>query len=77
MEVKLTPEDAQNVKVALLSLAKSPQVNEEGMKVLLILSDKFTTNTTAPSSVDLPNQPLGEASGDPAPAPPVVSPEVF
>jgi len=41
MQIKLIKEECQNVKVALLSLAKSPQVNEDGMKMLLNLSDKF------------------------------------
>jgi len=42
MKIELSKEECQNVKVALLSLAKSSQVNEDGMKMLLILSDKFT-----------------------------------
>ena len=45
IKITLTPEEAQNVRTALLNLAKSPQVNEEGMKVLLILSDKFIQQT--------------------------------
>lgn len=42
MTIELTEQEASNIKVALLQLAKSPQVNEEGMKVLLVLSDKFS-----------------------------------
>ena len=42
MRIELNDQECQNVKVALLSLAKSPQVNEDGMKMLLNLSDKFT-----------------------------------
>ena len=42
MKIELSKDECKNVRVALLSLAKSPQVNEEGMKMLLILSDKFT-----------------------------------
>lgn len=42
MKLELNDQECNNVKVALLQLAKSPQVNEEGMKVLLVLSDKFT-----------------------------------
>jgi len=42
MQINLNEDEMNNVKLALLQLAKSPQVNEEGMKVLLVLSDKFT-----------------------------------
>ena len=42
MQINLSKEECQNVKVALLSMAKSSQVNEIGMKMLLNLSDKFT-----------------------------------
>ncbi len=42
MKIELSKDECKNVRVALLSLAKSSQVNEEGMKMLLILSDKFT-----------------------------------
>ena len=48
MQIKLIKEECQNVKVALLSLAKSPQVNEDGMKMLLNLSDKFTVKEEKP-----------------------------
>ena len=42
MIVEVTEQDCSNVKLALFSLSKSEKVNEEGMKTLLILSDKFT-----------------------------------
>jgi len=41
MKIELNDNECKNVKVALLSMAKSQQVNEEGMKMLLNLSDKF------------------------------------
>ena len=41
MRIELNDQECQNVKVALLSMAKSSQVNEDGMKMLLNLSDKF------------------------------------
>ena len=41
MKVELSKEEAQNVLVALVNLAKSPNANLNEMKVLLILSEKF------------------------------------
>ena len=42
MKIEITEQEANNVKVALIQLAKSPQISEDGMKILLVLSDKFT-----------------------------------
>ena len=41
IKVELTENDAANVRIALLALAKSPNINENGMKTLLVLLDKF------------------------------------
>lgn len=41
MNVNLSQEECQNVKVALLSLAKQPSTNEQGMAMLLMLARKF------------------------------------
>jgi len=48
MNINLNDQECQNVKVALMSLAKSSQVNEEGMKMLLNLSDKFVVKEEKP-----------------------------
>ena len=48
MRIELSPDECKNVRVALLSLAKSSQVNEEGMKMLLNLSDKFVVKEEKP-----------------------------
>jgi len=48
MRIELNDQECQNVKVALMSLAKSSQVNEEGMKMLLNLSDKFVVKEEKP-----------------------------
>ena len=42
MDIKLTAEEATNVKVALVQLAKAPSTNEQAMAYLLNLSNKFT-----------------------------------
>ena len=41
MKVELNETECQNVRVALRNLIKTPELAEEGMKQLLILSDKF------------------------------------
>jgi len=41
MKVELTKEEASNVYVSLVSMAKSNQVDAIAMKILLNLSDKF------------------------------------
>jgi hypothetical protein len=41
MKVELTKDDCFNVKSALLIAAKRPEVNEQGMTALLVLSNKF------------------------------------
>lgn len=41
MNVKLSAEEAQNVKVALMQLAKAQNTNEQAMFYLLNLSSKF------------------------------------
>ncbi len=41
MNIKLTKPDCNNVKVAILNLSKSREINEEGMLELLSLSQKF------------------------------------
>ena len=48
MNINLNDQECQNVKTSLLSLAKSSQVNEEGMKMLLNLSDKFVVKEEKP-----------------------------
>jgi len=48
MNINLNDQECQNVKVALMSLAKSSQVNEDGMKMLLNLSDKFVVKEEKP-----------------------------
>jgi len=48
MNIELNDTECQNVKASLLSLAKSSQVNEDGMKMLLVLSDKFTVKKEKP-----------------------------
>ena len=45
MKVELTPEEANNVQVALISLAKTSNIDVNSMKVLLVLSDKFRVDT--------------------------------
>lgn len=41
MIVDLTPREAGNVRVAIRALTKTPEIDENGMKTLLVLSDKF------------------------------------
>jgi hypothetical protein len=41
MTIELTSQEAQNVRVALRVTMKQIDVDEDGMKTLLILSDKF------------------------------------
>jgi len=41
MKVNLSQQDCSNVRVALLVAAKQQEVDENVMKVLLMLSDKF------------------------------------
>lgn len=41
MKLELTKVDCDNVRVALRLLSKQPQVDEEAMKQILVLSDKF------------------------------------
>lgn len=41
MIIELSPEECQNVRVAIRALIKSPQLDENAMKQLLVLSDKF------------------------------------
>lgn len=41
VKVELTSEEAKNVRVALIRMAKTPEIDENGMKILLMLSDKF------------------------------------
>ena len=52
IKTELTPDECKNVRVALLSLAKSQQVNEEGMKMLLNLSDKFVVKEEVNQKAD-------------------------
>lgn len=40
-KVELTPAECQNIKTALIMTAKRPDVNENTMKALLILAEKF------------------------------------
>ena len=47
MKIELTKEDRNNVYVALVHLAKSNQVEANGMKALLNLSDKFVVEEKA------------------------------
>ena len=42
MKVEVSKEEAGNIRLALMQLAKSPQVDEQAMKILLMLSEKFT-----------------------------------
>ena len=48
LKIELTKEEAANVRLALTQLAKSPQIDEVGMKVLLILSEKFAIKVDIP-----------------------------
>lgn len=41
MKIELTKEEATNIRVALRITMKMSDVNEEAMKQLLMLSDKF------------------------------------
>lgn len=41
MKIELTQEECHNVRVALRAFMKDSNVNENGMKQLLTLSDKF------------------------------------
>jgi len=52
MKIELSKDECKNVRVALLSLAKSSQVNEEGMKMLLNLSDKFVVKEEVNQKAD-------------------------
>ena len=52
MNVQLTPQEANNVYVALVSLAKSSSIDAEAMKILLVLSDKFLEKEEAPKEND-------------------------
>ena len=45
MKIELNEQECHNIKVALRVLIKQPEVNEETMKTLLILSDKFQPKT--------------------------------
>ena len=42
MNITLTKEECHNVKAALVMTAKRSDVDENAMKMLLVLSDKFT-----------------------------------
>ncbi len=42
MQIELNEQECHNIKVALRVLIKQPEANEETMKTLLILSDKFS-----------------------------------
>ena len=52
MKINLNDQECQNVRVALRSLMKAPEVNELAMKQLLVLSDKFATEPVEPPKVD-------------------------
>ena len=41
MKITLTEQECQNVRVAIRALVKQPELNEDAMKQLLALSDKF------------------------------------
>lgn len=41
MKIDLNKEECNNVKAALLHLAKDPAITEDGMRVLLALSAQF------------------------------------
>ena len=41
MKVELNEQECHNIRVGLRSLMKMAETNEESMKVLLVLSDKF------------------------------------
>lgn len=41
MDITLTEQEANNVYVALVTMAKQPGIDAPTMKYLLILSDKF------------------------------------
>ena len=41
MNIELTQEEMQNVRVCLVRVAKLPEFDEQVMKYLLMLSDKF------------------------------------
>lgn len=51
MKIELNEQEAHNVRVALRSLIKSPDIDENGMKVLLLLSDKFVEKKVDNSKV--------------------------
>jgi len=42
MKIELSKADCQNVKAAILVACKTPTVDENSMRVLLMLSDKFS-----------------------------------
>ena len=48
MNIELTNTECQNVKGSLLVMAKRSDVNEDGMKMLLLLADKFNTPEEKP-----------------------------
>ena len=41
MKIELSKTECHNVRVALRAMIKQPEISEEGMKELLVLSDKF------------------------------------
>jgi len=41
MKIELNEQECHNVRVALRKTMKQPELNEESMKNLLMLSDKF------------------------------------
>ncbi len=41
MKIELNEQECHNIRVALRILIKSPETSEQGMKELLVLSDKF------------------------------------
>ncbi len=49
--IQLTNEECANVKIALAQTAKSPSVDEEGMIILLNLSQKFNVQLPTPNEV--------------------------
>ncbi len=45
--IQLTNEECANIKIALAQTAKSPSVDEQGMIILLNLSQKFNVQLPA------------------------------
>ena len=56
MKIELNKAEASNIKIALVQLAKSSQVDIQAMKVLLVLSDKFVFPEVGKSVKDKINE---------------------